>query len=126
MSKQVYISISADFIHHGIINILKEAAKYGEVTVGLLTDTAIAAYKKLPFMTYNERLQVIESLKYVSNVVEQDNLDPTANIMKLKPDYVVHGDDWREGFQKPYRDNVLKCLDIIGGNVVRIWAKPQS
>ena len=115
MSKQVYISISADLIHHGIINILKEAAKYGEVTVGLLTDKAIAAYKKLPFMTYAERLQVIESLKYVSKIVEQDDLDPTDNIMKLKPDFIVHGDDWKEGFQKPYRDNVLKCLEIMGG-----------
>ena len=114
MLKQVYISISADLIHHGIINILKEAAKYGEVTVGLLTDAAIASYKKLPFMTYAERLQVVESLKYVSKVVKQDSLDPTDNIKKLKPDYVVHGDDWREGFQKPYRDNVLKCLEIIG------------
>lgn len=114
MSKQVYISISADLIHHGIINILKEAANYGEVTVGLLTDTAIAAYKKLPFMTYAERLQVIESLKYVSKVVEQDNLDPTDNILKLKPDYVVHGDDWKEGFQKPYRDKVIRCLESIG------------
>jgi len=120
MLKQVYISISADLIHHGIINILKEAAKYGEVTVGLLTDKAIAAYKKLPFMTYAERLQVIESLKYVSKVVKQDSLDPTDNIKKLKPDYVVHGDDWREGFQKPYRDKVLKCLEIIGGELVEI------
>lgn len=104
MTKQVYISISADFIHHGITNILNEVAKLGEVTVGLLTDSAIFSYKKLLFMTYPERLQVIESLKYVSNVVKQESLDPTENIMKLKPDYVVHGDDWKEGFQKPYRE----------------------
>ena len=122
MNKQVYISISADFIHHGITNILKEAAKYGEVTVGLLTDKAIASYKRLPFMTYNERLKVIESLKYVSNVVEQNSLDSTENIKKLKPDYVVHGDDWREGFQKPYREKVLKCLESLGkeGKLVEI------
>ena len=121
MTKQVYISISADFIHHGITNILKEAAKLGEVTVGLLTDSAISSYKKLPFMTFPERLQVIESLKYVSNVVKQESLDPTENIMKHKPDYVVHGDDWKEGFQKPYRDKVLNCLKIIGkGQLIEI------
>lgn len=120
MKKQVYISISADLIHHGIINILKEAIKHGEVTVGLLTDSAIASYKKLPVMNYSERLQVVESLKYVSNVVKQDSLDPTDNLLKLKPDYIIHGDDWKVGFQSSYRNKVLACIEDWGGKLVEI------
>lgn len=120
MKKHVYISISADLIHHGIINILKEAIKYGEVTVGLLTDSAIASYKKLPVMNYSERLQVVESLKYVSKVVKQESLDPTDNLLKLKPDYIIHGDDWKVGFQSSYRNKVLACIEEWGGKLVEI------
>lgn len=112
MSNQVYISISADLIHHGHIKILNEAAKYGEVIVGLLTDEAIATYKRLPFMTYDERKSVIESLKPVKKVVVQESLDPIPNILKYQPDFIIHGDDWKEGFQKPYREKLLNYLNV--------------
>lgn len=117
MSKQVYISISADLIHHGIINILNEAAKYGDVTVGLLTDAAIAAYKRLPFMTYDERKRVIESLKPVKRVVIQESLDSIPNIDKYQPDYIIHGDDWKESFQKTYRKKLLNYLKSCHGKI---------
>lgn len=117
MSKQVYISISADLIHHGIINILNEATKYGEVTVGLLTDDAIAKYKRLPFMTYDERKRVIESLKPVKRVVVQDSLDPIPNIDKYQPDFIIHGDDWKDGFQKNYRKKLISYLKSTGGRI---------
>ena len=101
--KCVYVGMSADLIHPGHINLIKEAAKLGEVTVGLLTDSAIVSYKRLPYMTYEQRKAVIENLKGVSKVIPQTSLSYTTNIRNLQPDYVVHGDDWREGIQKETR-----------------------
>lgn len=113
--KQVYVGMSADIIHKGHLNLLNEAAKLGEVTVGLLTDAAIASYKRMPFMTFEERKSVVQSLKQVSNVVAQEQLDYVPNLQKLKPDFVVHGDDWKEGVQKSTRDRVINCLKTWGG-----------
>ena len=117
--KQVYVGMSADIIHKGHLNLLNEAAKLGEVTVGLLTDAAIASYKRMPFMTFEERKSVVQSLKQVSNVVAQEQLDYVPNLQKLKPDFVVHGDDWKEGVQKATRDRVINCLKTWGGGINR-------
>ncbi len=94
---KVYIAMSADLIHHGHLNIINKAKKYGKVTLGLLTDKAIASYKRLPALTYEQRKKVIENIKGISQVVPQDTLDYVPNLMKIKPDYVIHGDDWKEG-----------------------------
>ena len=118
--KQVYVGMSADLIHPGHLNLLKEAAKYGEVTVGLLTDRAIASYKRLPYMTYYEREKVVSALKYVSRVIAQETLDYVPNLEKLRPDYVVHGDDWKEGVQKATRERVIDCIRKWGGVLVEI------
>lgn len=118
--KQVYVGMSADIIHKGHLNLLNEAAKLGEVTVGLLTDAAIASYKRMPFMTFEERKSVVQSLKQVSNVVAQEQLDYVPNLQKLKPDFVVHGDDWKEGVQKSTRDRVINCLKTWGGVLVEV------
>ena len=118
--KQVYVGMSADIIHKGHLNLLNEAAKLGEVTVGLLTDAAIASYKRMPFMTFEERKSVVQSLKQVSNVVAQEQLDYVPNLQKLKPDFVVHGDDWKEGVQKSTRDRVINCLKSWGGVLVEV------
>lgn len=118
--KTVYVGMSADLVHPGHLNILKNAAKLGEVTVGLLTDKAIASYKRLPYMTFEERKAVIEALKYVSHVVPQTTLDYIPNLLKIKPDYVVHGDDWRDGVQKKTRQRIIECLDAWGGELVEI------
>ena len=83
--KIVYVGISADIMHPGHINILKEASKYGQVIVGLLTDKAIASYKRLPFLTFEQ----------VYKVVPQETLDYRPNLEKIRPDIVVHGDDWK-------------------------------
>ena len=107
-NKLVYIAFSVDILHEGHINILKKASAYGEVIVGLLTDKAIASYKTLPHFTYDKRKLIIESVKYVSSVVPQETLDYTKNLNSLKPDYVVHGDDWKNGFQKSIRAKVIK------------------
>ncbi|MFC2002700.1 phosphoenolpyruvate mutase [Chloroflexota bacterium] len=118
--KKVYVGMSADLIHPGHINILKEAAKLGEVTIGLLTDFAIASYKRLPYLTYEQRKSVIENIKGVSSVIPQDTLDYVANLRKIKPDFVVHGDDWQVGVQAHTRQKVIEVLAEWGGKLVEI------
>ena len=110
MNKKVYIGMSADLIHPGHLNIISEGKKLGDVTVGLLTDKAIAGYKRLPYLTFDQRKIIIESIKGVSNVIPQETLDYVPNLEKLKPDYVVHGDDWKTGIQKSTRENVINAL----------------
>lgn len=120
MNVVVYVGMSADLIHPGHLNILKRASELGEVTVGLLTDEAIASYKRLPFMNYEQRKTVIESIKGVSNVVPQETLDYTPNLRKYRPRYVVHGDDWKEGVQKKVRQDVIDTLHEWGGELVEV------
>ena len=98
--KKVYVGMSADIIHPGHLNVLNVAATYGAVTVGVLTDNAIASYKRVPFMSFEQRAEIIENIKAVGNVVRQETLDYEDNLRTLKPDFVVHGDDWKEGVQR--------------------------
>ncbi len=116
--KTVYLAMSVDVIHPGHINIINKAAKLGELTVGVLTDKAIASYKKLPYMTYEQRKLIIENIKGVNSVIAQDSVEYVPNLRKLKPDFVVHGDDWREGVLKNTRQEVLEVLKEIGGELV--------
>jgi len=118
--KTVYVGMSADMIHHGHINIINEGAKLGEVTVGLLTDKAIASYKRLPYLTYEEREAVVVGLKGVLKVVPQETLDYRPNLEALKPDIVVHGDDWKSGVQSKVRGQVVETLAQWGGKLVDV------
>ncbi len=102
-SKKVYIAMSADLVHQGHVNIIAEGHKLGKVIIGLLTDEAIASYKRLPLIAFNERKIIVENLKGVEKVVPQTTLDYVPNLKELKPDYVVHGDDWKTGVQKEVR-----------------------
>lgn len=120
MKKQVYIGMSADLIHPGHLNILKRATELGEVTIGLLTDSAIASYKRVPYMTFEQRREVVENLKGVTHVVAQETLDYVPNLQTLRPDYVVHGDDWREGVQRETRQRVIDTLAEWGGELVEV------
>ena len=117
---RVYVGMSADLIHPGHLNILNKAAEYGEVMVGLLTDSAIASYKRLPFMSFEQRKLVIENIKSVSSVVVQSTLDYEPNLKKYKPNFVVHGDDWKEGVQKNVREKVIRVLSEWGGELVEV------
>ena len=117
---KVYVGMSADLLHPGHINLINEAAKLGELTIGLLTDKAIASYKRLPYMTFEQRKSVVQSIKGVSNVIEQSTLDYRTNLEKLQPDIVVHGDDWKEGVQSETRYHVIECLQKWGGKLVEI------
>jgi phosphoenolpyruvate mutase len=118
--KKVYVGMSADLIHPGHLNILMKASELGKVTVGLLTDKAIASYKRLPFMEFEMRKNVLESIKYVSNVIPQNTLDYTENLKNLKPDFVVHGDDWKEGIQQTTRNQVIEILKEWGGELIEV------
>ena len=118
MAKRVYVAMSADIIHPGHLNIVREAAKLGDVTVGVLTDAAIASYKRLPYMNYEQRAAVVAALKGVKEVIPQEQLDYIPNLRKLKPDYVVHGTDWREGVQAKTRQGVIDTLAEWGGQLV--------
>src|SRR5918994_1918372 len=100
MEKLVYIGMSADLIHPGHLNVIKAGRKLGRVVIGLLTDSAIASYKRVPYLNFEQRKMIVESLVGVSQVVAQETLDYTQNLRKLKPHYVVHGDDWRSGVQE--------------------------
>jgi len=118
--KKVYIGLSADIIHRGHLNIIKTASKYGLVTVGVLTDAAVASYKRLPFLDFNHRKLIVENIKGVHKVVAQETLDYVPNLIKIKPDYVIHGDDWKKGIQKKTRNNVIKTLKKWGGKLIEI------
>ena len=117
---KVYVGMSADLVHPGHINILREAEKLGEVIVGLLTDEAIASYKRLPFMSFEQRKEVIKNIKGVYEVVAQDTLDYRPNLEKYKPNFVVHGDDWKEGVQSKTREQVINCLNQWNGKLIEV------
>ena len=118
--KTVYVGMSADLVHPGHLNVLKTATQYGHVVVGLLTDEAIASYKRIPYMEFEQRRLVIESIKGVAKVIPQTTLDYQPNLRELKPDYVVHGDDWKDGVQKKTRQEVIDTLAEWGGELIEV------
>lgn len=118
--KKVYLGMTADIIHPGIINIITEGAKLGELTVGLLTDSAIASHKRLPHLDYEQRKQVVENIKGVSEVVPQEDWSYVPNLKKYKPDIIIHGDDWKIGALSKIREDVYKTMEELGGEVVEI------
>ncbi|HAS56180.1 MAG TPA: phosphoenolpyruvate mutase [Firmicutes bacterium] len=120
MKKIVYIAMSTDILHEGHIKVINEGAKYGEVVIGLLSDKAISEYKRMPLLTFEERKTVFENIKNVSKVVRQDFLDYTAILRRIKPDYVVHGDDWKEGVQQQTRAKVIETLKEWGGQLIEV------
>jgi len=116
--KIVYVGLAADILHKGHINILKTANKYGNVIVGLLTDQAIASYKNIPYLDFEKRKVVIENIRYVKKVIPQNTLDYVTNLKLIKPDYVVHGDDWKKSVQKKTRERVIKVLKKWSGKLI--------
>jgi phosphoenolpyruvate phosphomutase len=116
----VYVGMSADLVHPGHLNIINEARKLGDVILGLLTDKAIASYKRLPYMDYEQRRIVVQNIKGVKYVVPQHTLDYVPNLRKYKPDFVVHGDDWRVGIQQKTRQRVIDALNEWGGELIEV------
>jgi phosphoenolpyruvate phosphomutase / 2-hydroxyethylphosphonate cytidylyltransferase len=112
--------MAADLFHHGHLKIISEARKLGNVTVGLVTDEAVASYKRLPLLTYEQRKVIVENIKGVNEVIPQTTLDYASNLYKVRPDYVVHGDDWRVGVQRETRRKVVDILSEWGGELVEL------
>jgi phosphoenolpyruvate phosphomutase len=116
----VYVGMSADLVHPGHLNVIARARELGEVTIGLLTDAAIASYKRLPLMTFEQRRIVVENLQGVARVVPQETLDYEPNLRRYRPDVVVHGDDWVTGVQAATRRRVIEVLAEWGGELVEV------
>jgi cytidyltransferase-like protein len=116
----VYVGMAADILHKGHINLLNEASKYGRVVVGLLTDDAIESYKRKPIINYENRYIVISNLKMVDKVIKQESKYWSDNIRQIKPDFVVHGDDWIKSNMNSIRNDVISILSEIGGELIEI------
>ena len=120
MNKTVYIGMTADIMHPGLIHIIHEATKYGNVMIGLLTDKAIAYHKRLPYLTYEQRKEIVENIKGVSIVVPQEEWSYVDNLKKYKPDFIIHGDDWQDGPLKEIREQVYEIMNEQGGKVIEV------
>jgi len=120
MNKTVYLGMTADIIHPGLINIIREASKHGDVLIGLLTDEAIADHKRLPHMNYEQRKEVVENIKGVARVVQQKEWSYVNNLREYKPEYMIHGDDWKQGTLAKIRDDVFNVMKEWGGEIIEI------
>ena len=116
----VYIGMTVDILHHGHVNVIEQARRYGEVTIGLLTDAAIADHKRLPYLTYEQRRKIVENIRGVVRVVPQEEWDYAPNLRRYRPDFMVHGDDWLEGPLAPFRARALAALAEYGGQLIEI------
>ena len=119
-NKKVYIGLTADALHHGHINLIEKARKYGKIIIGLLTDEAVANHKRLPILNYEQRKKIIENIQGVSKVVPQNEWDYSINIKKYKPEYMMHGDDWTRGPQLNLRKNAISALKKYGGKLIEV------
>ena len=119
-TKIIYVPLAVDILHSGHLNIIDKAKKYGTVVIGLLSDAAIAEYKNIPTLSFNERHRIVNSLKNVSKIIKQDTWDYTNILNNLKPDYFIHGDDWKKGVQKKTRENVIKLLKKNKGKLIEV------
>ena len=117
-SRIVYMCFASDIIHGGHISIIKKAEKLGKLIIGVLSDEAVASYKRMPLVPASERMVMFKNITGVYKVVEQKTLSYIDNLKKYKPSIVVHGDDWVTGFQKPIRDEVTSFLATYGGKLV--------
>ena len=118
VNKVAFVLLETDLVHHGHINIIKKAAELGDIVIGLYTDEVIASHGSAPIIPYESRKIIAEGLKGVVKVIPQETLDFTLTLRSLKPDYVVHGDDWIEGPLSERRKKLLSIIDEWGGKLV--------
>ncbi len=120
MKKTVYISLTADSIHHGHMKLFETARKYGDIIIGLLSDKAVAEHKRIPYLNFEQRKKILINFKGVKSVIVQNEWDYSKNIKSLKPDFLVHGDDWKTGHMSEIRRKVLKIMKSYGGKLIEI------
>lgn len=118
--KKVYTCFCTDVIHEGHLNILKHAAEYGEVIVGVLSDEAMVSYNRFPTITLEQRMEIVRETGYASQVIVQNEVMYNQVLEELKPDYVVHGDNWKDGPEAAIRGNVIEILSRMGGELIEI------
>ena len=118
--KKIYTCFSTDIIHEGHLNILSEAKKYGRVIVGVMSDEAMVSYYRFPTISFEERFQMINSLEDVDEVVVQNEVSYANILRELRPDYMIHGDNWREGTLSHLREEVITTLNEWGGELIEI------
>lgn len=116
--KTVYMCFSTDILHSGHIAIIKKAKRLGRLIIGVLADKAILGYKRFPLLPFTDRMEMYRNIAGVYRVIEQGTISYKDVLHDLHPDYVVHGDDWTQGFQKPVRDEVIAILGQYGGKLV--------
>jgi phosphoenolpyruvate mutase len=116
----VYIGMSVDILHHGHINIISKAREYGDVIIGLVSDSAIIGHKRLPYLTWEQRRQIVENIIGVTKVVPQEEWDYAPNLRKYRPTFMIHGADWLEGPLAPYRERAIAALAEYGGKLIEI------
>ena len=118
--KTVYACFSTDVIHEGHRNIIREAGKYGRVVIGVMSDEAMVSYYHFPTISFEERLAMIRALDGVDEVVIQEKVSYADNLRKLKPDYVIHGDNWKTSQVAGLREEVIAVLSEWGGELVEV------
>ena len=117
---KVYISLIADILHAGHIRLINEGSKHGEVIIGLLSEAACSELEQIPFIDYKKRKEVLINITGVSKVIKQNTASYMDNLRKIKPEIVIHGDDWRKNYQKKYRDEVIKFLKTYNGRLIEL------
>jgi len=118
--KIVYMALTADSIHHGHMKLLEKAREFGEITIGLMSDKAVAKYKRIPMLNFEQRKTIVSNLRGVKKVIKQNEWDISYYIKKHKPDFHVTGDDWKFGYQKEIRKKVIKIMNSYGGKLIEI------
>ena len=120
MKKKIYVPMGADIIHEAHLNIIKKAKQYGDVIIGLFSDKAISEYKRLPLISYEQRYAMMDKIKGITMIVKQDSWNYSKNLKKIKPDYLIHGNDWKTGIQKEMRKKVIKIMSSWNGKVIEV------
>lgn len=120
MRKTVYSCFCTDVIHEGHLNIVREAQKYGDVVIGVLSDEAMIRFNRFPTISFEERMGLVEKIEGVSRVVVQKNILYDEIVRELRPDYIIHGDNWLTGFMASIRDNAAELLAAYGGRIIDV------
>lgn len=118
--KTVYMLFATDVIHEGHINVVKEAKKYGKVIGGVLCDAAMIRFNRFPTVSFDERVRMVKDIPEVDEVIVQNETLYENTLRKIKPDYVIHGDNWCEGPEKAIRDNAIRVMIELGGEVIEV------
>ena len=118
--KTVYMLFATDVIHEGHINVVKEAKKYGKVIGGVLCDAAMIRFNRFPTASFDERVRMVKDIPEVDEVIVQNETLYENTLRKIKPDYVIHGDNWCEGPEKAIRDNAIRVMNELGGEVIEV------